>query len=131
VKLLFDQNLSFKLPKKLEEVFPGSSQVKLLNMEQADDPEIWEYAQRNGFTLVSKDSDYYDSSALRGHPPKVIWLRCGNQRTSYVEKLIRSNLDQIRAFEADPTAGCYAHATRSRLKIEFETSLKYPSKRDS
>jgi len=54
VKLLFDQNLSFKLPKKLEEVFPGSSQVKLLNMEQADDPEIWEYAQRNGFTLVSR-----------------------------------------------------------------------------
>ena len=32
--LLFDQNLSFKLAKKRDDAFPGSSQVKLLGMEE-------------------------------------------------------------------------------------------------
>lgn len=64
MKLLFDQNLSFKLAKKLSDVFPESSQVKLLGLDEADDPDIWEYARQNGFTLVTQDSDYNDRSAL-------------------------------------------------------------------
>jgi predicted nuclease of predicted toxin-antitoxin system len=75
-------------------------------MEKADDPEIWDYARQHGFSLASKDVDYYERSTLLGHPPKVIWLRCGNQRTSYIERLIRSHLDRIREFEADATASC-------------------------
>jgi len=106
VKLLFDQNLSFKLAKKLNDAFPESSQVKLLGLDEADDPDIWEHARQNGFTLVTQDSDYNDRSALLGHPPKVIWLRCGNQTTAYVERLIRSHLDEIRRFEQDAAAGC-------------------------
>ena len=37
MKLLFDQNLSFKLAKELDDVFPGSSQVKLLGMDEAEE----------------------------------------------------------------------------------------------
>jgi predicted nuclease of predicted toxin-antitoxin system len=106
MKLLFDQNLSFKLARKLADVFPGSSQVKLLGLEEADDRDIWNYARQNGFTLATKDADYYEKSALLGHPPKVIWLRCGNQPTITIERLIRAHLEEIRAFEQDPTAGC-------------------------
>ena len=40
MKLLFDQHLSFKLAKKLEDVFPGSNQVRLLGMHEAGDDEI-------------------------------------------------------------------------------------------
>ena len=67
---------------------------------------IWEYAKQHGFAVVTLDADYYDLSLLRGHPPKLIWLRCGNQRTVSIERLLRSHLDRIRAFEADTTAGC-------------------------
>ena len=35
MKLLFDQNLSFKLCSQLADLFPGSSQVRLLNLSQA------------------------------------------------------------------------------------------------
>jgi predicted nuclease of predicted toxin-antitoxin system len=28
--------------------------------------------------LVSQDSDFAEIAAHYGHPPKVIWLRCGN-----------------------------------------------------
>ncbi len=57
MKLLFDQNLSFKLEKDLEDVFPESSQVRLVGMHEAGDDEIWECAWVHGFTVVSKDSD--------------------------------------------------------------------------
>ena len=80
--------------------------MRLLALEKADDRDIWEYARQRDFTLVSKDSDYHERSALLGHPPKVIWLRCGNRPTEYVERLIRSKLEIIRAFEADQAAGC-------------------------
>lgn len=104
--MLFDPHLSFKLAKKLGDVFPGSSQVGWAGLHEAGDDEIWEYARVNGFTVVSKDSDYNERSALLGHPPKVVWLRCGNQPTAEVEQLIRSRLAQLRAFELDETAGC-------------------------
>jgi hypothetical protein len=43
------------------------------------------HAKANGFMLVSQDSDFADMAAHYGHPPKVIWLRCGNQRVAAVE----------------------------------------------
>ena len=45
MKLLFDQNLSFKLSQRLADLFPGSSQVQLLGLAEADDQALWHYAQ--------------------------------------------------------------------------------------
>jgi len=77
MKLLFDQNLSFKLCRLLADAFPGSNQVRLLGMAEADDRDIWEHAKVNGFVLVSQDADFADMATLYGPPPKVVWLRCG------------------------------------------------------
>jgi predicted nuclease of predicted toxin-antitoxin system len=40
LKILFDQNLSFKLVSLVEDIFPNASHVTLLEMEEADDQEI-------------------------------------------------------------------------------------------
>jgi predicted nuclease of predicted toxin-antitoxin system len=106
MKLLFDHHLSHMLVRRLADVFPDSTQTRLLGFGSVDDDVIWEHAKQHGFTIVTLDADYYDLSLLRGHPPKLLWLRCGNQRTNYIEQLIRSHLDRIRAFEADGTVGC-------------------------
>jgi predicted nuclease of predicted toxin-antitoxin system len=45
-------------------------------------------------------------AALYGPPPKVIWLRCGNQPNQAIEKLLRDHSQVIAAFEQDPTANC-------------------------
>jgi predicted nuclease of predicted toxin-antitoxin system len=100
MKLLFDQNLSFKLCGRLADLFPDSSQVRLVGLDQADDREIWEYARSNGFAIVSQDSDFANLSALFGAPPKVIWLRCGNRPTAVVEGLLRDHIDAISALDA-------------------------------
>jgi predicted nuclease of predicted toxin-antitoxin system len=104
MKLLFDQNLSFKLCRLLGDIFPDSQQVRLAGLESADDSEIWNYAAINGFTIVTLDADFSEMAALIGSPPKVIWLRCGNQKTATVEALLRSHLRLIRTFQDDSAA---------------------------
>jgi predicted nuclease of predicted toxin-antitoxin system len=60
MKLLFDENLSFKLCERLDSLFPGSSQARLVGLAEANDRAIWDYAGANGFTLVSLDADFAD-----------------------------------------------------------------------
>jgi predicted nuclease of predicted toxin-antitoxin system len=78
MKLLFDENLSPKLPRILSVDFPESMHVRHCGLKGFPDEDIWEYARNNGFTIVSKDSDFYQRSMIYGHPPKVVWLRIGN-----------------------------------------------------
>jgi predicted nuclease of predicted toxin-antitoxin system len=44
-------------------------------------------------------------AALLGSPPKVIWLRCGNQPTAMIESLLRDHAGLIASFERDED-GC-------------------------
>jgi predicted nuclease of predicted toxin-antitoxin system len=64
MKLLFDQNLSYKLCDRLADLFPNSNQVRLAGLETADDRAVWEFAKVNGFTIVTQDSDFADMAAL-------------------------------------------------------------------
>jgi len=107
MKLLFDQNLSFKLCRQLADIFPDSNQIRLLGMEKADDRLIWEYAKANDFILVSQDVDFADMATLYGPPPKVIWLRCGNQPTKAIEKRLGDHADDIAAFLQDGASACW------------------------
>jgi predicted nuclease of predicted toxin-antitoxin system len=106
MKLLFDQNLSFKLCQSLADLFPDSNQVRLLGLAEADDRALWQHAKANAFVLVTQDSDFADMVALYGPPPKVIWLRCGNQPTRVIERIFRDHAQAIAAFEHDATATC-------------------------
>jgi predicted nuclease of predicted toxin-antitoxin system len=106
MKLLSDQNLSFRLCKSIADIFPGSAQVRQHKMDRAGDRQIWEYAKTNGYVLVTQDSDFSDLAALLGTPPKVLWLRCGNQPTNVIEKLLRDHLGAIVDFESDKDADC-------------------------
>ena len=102
MKLHFDQNLSSDLIRRLSDLFPGSDHVKHLGMMKSDDGAIWTHACDNGFTIVSKDSDFQQRSLLFGAPPKVVWLRVGNCPTERIEKLLREHSITLHTFEADP-----------------------------
>jgi predicted nuclease of predicted toxin-antitoxin system len=101
LRLLFDQNLSFQLVRLLADLYPGSLQVRQLNLHEADDEAIWRYAAAEGLTIVSKDSDFHQLSFLRGHPPKVVWLRIGNAATAAVAALLREHFHALQEFHAD------------------------------
>ncbi len=102
MKLIFDQNLSSDLVRKLADLFPGSTHVKTLGMMQSDDGSIWTFARENQFVIVSKDSDFQQRSLVLGTPPKVVWLRVGNCPTAQIERLLRDHSVELHTFEADP-----------------------------
>ncbi|MDP2823236.1 MAG: DUF5615 family PIN-like protein [Sulfuritalea sp.] len=54
MKLLLDENLSRRLVPFLQYEFPGSTQVALVGLEQADDRTIWHRALLHE-TLLEKD----------------------------------------------------------------------------
>jgi predicted nuclease of predicted toxin-antitoxin system len=91
VKLLFDQNLSHRLPVRLADLFPDSAHVRAVALDQSPDDQIWEYAKVNGLCIVTQDSHFAERSRLYGAPPKVVWLRCGNSTPQQVEAILRRN----------------------------------------
>lgn len=106
MKLLLDQNLSWKLVKRMEDLFPDCSHVRLLGIEKEDDPMIWEYAKHHGYIIVTQDIDFFEISILRGFPPQIIWLRCGNTSTTYIERILRENYQVIEGFAKNLSSGC-------------------------
>ena len=105
VKLLFDQNLSPKLVKRLSDKYPNSDHLDLLGLGTAEDALVWEHAKDNGFVVVTKDADFADLSVLRGFPPKVVWIRRGNCSTADIEKLLRRHSSEIEDLATDTTSG--------------------------
>jgi len=105
VKLLFDQNLSPKLIRRLSDLYPNSDHLDLLGFGTADDVLVWEHAKGNDFVVVTKDADFADLSVLRGFPPKVVWIRRGNCSTTNIEEILRDHNSDIEDLAADSTSG--------------------------
>jgi predicted nuclease of predicted toxin-antitoxin system len=106
MKLLFDQNLSFKLCQSIADLFPESDHVGRSGLSEAGDRDVWDYAKANGFAVVSQDADFAEMATLLGAPPKVIWLRSGNQSTAAISTLLRRHAELIQAFGNDDSAAC-------------------------
>lgn len=88
MKLLFDQNISFRIIKKLTDQFPECKHVSDCGLQDSEDMYIWEFAKAHKYTIVTFDSDFYDISLMNAHPPKIIWIRIGNQTTDELVKLL-------------------------------------------
>ena len=90
MRLLFDQNISYRIISKIKNNFSDAAQVKQLGIENYSDIEIWEFAKKNEYTIVTFDSDFFDYANIKGHPPKIIWLRLGNSKTDLLAEFINT-----------------------------------------
>lgn len=102
MKLLFDENLSPRLVRRLARLFPESQHVDLIGLHGQIDPAIWDYAGLNQFTIVSKDNDFRQISFLKGPPPKVVWLSVGNAGTQAIGDLLQRSHERIVTFLENP-----------------------------
>jgi predicted nuclease of predicted toxin-antitoxin system len=102
VRLLFDENLSPRLVRRLDAAFPDSQHVELAGLRGHPDLAIWEYAQQHDLIVVSKYNDFRQLSFLKGSPPKVIWLMVGNAGTEMIAQLLEHSRSIIETFTADP-----------------------------
>ena len=93
MKLLLDQNISFRVVKKLKAHFPIVEGVRENGLYNKDDRAIWDFCRQNEYTVVTFDEDLYNLTTLYGPPPKIIWLRTGNlSNEQVVELLVRYKL---------------------------------------
>ena len=102
MRLLFDQNISYRIIGKLPDYFADCKQVSDVGLKDCEDSEIWQFAHNNDYVIVTYDSDFYDISLMNGCPPKIIWLRTGNLRTLEIVQLLIANLDAINDFINNP-----------------------------
>jgi predicted nuclease of predicted toxin-antitoxin system len=101
MKLLFDHNLSPRIPAVLSPEFPGSKHLYELGLDRAADLEVWEFAKANDYCIVSKDSDFSDWGQVFGFPPAIIWVRTGNCSTKELITKLRRKTDVIRSLGKD------------------------------
>ena len=80
------------------QIFIHSTHVHECGLGSADDSAIWRFAKENGYTIISKDSDFQDRSILYGQPPKLIWMRAANCSTLEIEKILRLAAQTIQRF---------------------------------
>jgi predicted nuclease of predicted toxin-antitoxin system len=86
-------------------LYPGSSHVHTVGIDRASDAEMREYARRQQFVIVTKDTDFSDLCILLGFPPKVIWIRRGNCSTADIESLLRDHNSDIETLDQDQVMG--------------------------
>ncbi|RDC62295.1 DUF5615 family PIN-like protein [Adhaeribacter pallidiroseus] len=97
-KILIDENLPRRLVSQLAACFIESAHVSEKSLLKNSDRKIWQYAKENNFTILTKDNDFTELSKLFGCPPKVIRLKCGNQTTVNLAKIMIAKLEIIINF---------------------------------
>lgn len=98
MNILLDQNISFRVAALLSNTFENVRQIRELGLIDASDLEIWSYARKHKYTIITFDSDFIDLANLKGSPPKIIWLRFGNSTNLKIAHKLTSNAQIISDF---------------------------------
>ena len=106
MRLLFDQNISYRVVKQLKTIFPNVIGVRECGLFNTDDYQILEYARQNDYTVVTFDKDIPTIGSVKGFLPKIIWLRTGNLSNQGIVALFTDHSDQFVAFIANERKGC-------------------------
>jgi predicted nuclease of predicted toxin-antitoxin system len=107
VKVLLDQNLSFRLVELCLSRFPGSRYVRDFGLMGDDDERMWALAKTEGLVIVTKDNDFLARALVRGHPPQVIQVCLGNASTQQIADLLAARMDDIDRFVAESTESVF------------------------
>lgn len=105
MKFLFDQNISYRILKKILNSFPDSKHVNEVKLTNSDDKAIWHYAKKEGFTIITHNSDFDDLFLLYGFPPKIIKFKVGNLSNDETIAIILKNEKSVREFIEDEETG--------------------------
>lgn len=80
MKFLVDNQLPAALVRFLKSRGHDARHVLDLKMDEADDPDVWNYAASQGRALVSKDEDFLHLANRPGATGTFVWVRIGNCR---------------------------------------------------
>jgi predicted nuclease of predicted toxin-antitoxin system len=100
MKILLDANISRKLVNILTPIFRECVHVDLVGLTvTAKDKEIWNYALKNGYIIITKDNDFLDLLEFKGFPPKVVLIKTGNNSSKVLADLLINAKSKIEDLE--------------------------------
>ena len=105
MKLLLDENLSPRLVPRLLSLFGKLTHVRDIGLQRSDDTAIWEWAKRNGYSVITTDSDFVSLNQRLGWPPKVIHIEKCDYPFRVIEDVLRVNAVRISEFDKDKETG--------------------------
>ncbi|MEI6782091.1 MAG: DUF5615 family PIN-like protein [Verrucomicrobiota bacterium] len=95
MKFLVDHQLPPALARFIVTQGHPAKHVRDLGLMEADDTEIWRYANVHGLVVVSKDEDFTFLAGVPGETGKLVWVRIGNCRKQALLEAFRCQLPRI------------------------------------
>jgi len=100
MKFLCDVHISYKLTKYLESLGYESIHVnEILEKWHTADNQICDYADKNDFIVITKDSDFRNSFYINKTPKKLIKFNLGNISNIQMIDVLSKNLAAIEKLD--------------------------------
>ena len=95
MKIWIDAHISPGIAAWITETFAVEAKsLRGLGLQEADDLEIFRRAKSEDVVFITKDADFVDLVEVRGAPPRVILLRCGNTTNRRLREIFASHLQE-------------------------------------
>lgn len=101
MKIWIDAQISPGVAAWINESFKfEASSLRGIGLRDADDLTIFQQAKAANIIFITKDSDFVDLVQVRGAPPRVILLKCGNTTNKRLREIFAAHLrDAITRLE--------------------------------
>lgn len=108
VRLLFDESIPWTIVERLSASFPFSEHVRGRSGGMVTDREAWRLSRAGSFVFVTADPQFIDMSAVRGAPPKVIWLKGATTDVEAIAARLEALVANIEQFVGGAEHTCFA-----------------------
>jgi len=103
MKFLCDVHISLKLVNHLKSLGLEAVHVnEILDKWNTTDNKICEFADKNDFIVITKDSDFRNSFYIKKSPKKLIKINLGNISNIELIQIISENLNHIETLNNQP-----------------------------
>lgn len=98
MKLLIDAQISPAIAAWINRTFDDIKAIsaRSVDLQFAQDSEIYSYARVNGYTIMSKDDDFLYQLEKYGSPPALIWITSGNTSNARMKEILASTLPKVK-----------------------------------
>jgi predicted nuclease of predicted toxin-antitoxin system len=103
MRLLLDENVSWRLATYLRPHFEAVLHVRDIGLDESPDTSIWRYARQHGYDLLTKDDDFVRLVLVEGFPPRVVTLQNAQVPVKILAEFLLARLPQLESFLGEQT----------------------------